>query len=246
MTNTILFIAKAGFVILTVLYWLLLLRQLWKGIDATLWDATRKQRVKLMIAGSLVFWILFVSAWSASGMMSDFSNFPFNFLPILAIPLITALLATFSETFKDILLNIPEEKIIGLQNFRFFVEILLWLLFIASALPVQMTFEGRNLDVLSGLTAPVIAFFVARKKISKTGLIAWNIVCLLLLINIVTVAMLSTPSPIRVFMNEPANTIVAVFPISFLPGFLVPLAYILHFLSLRQLAVKRSSQTSLG
>jgi hypothetical protein len=36
-------------------------------------------------------------------------------------------------------------------------------------------------------------------------------------------------------MNEPANTIVAVFPISWLPGLLVPLAYTLHIFSLKQL-----------
>jgi hypothetical protein len=42
------------------------------------------------------------------------------------------------------------------------------------------------------------------------------------------------PTPFRVFMNEPSNTIVAKFPIVWLPALLVPLAYGLHFLSLRQ------------
>jgi hypothetical protein len=240
MTNSILTTAKAGFVILTILYWLLLLRQLWQGIGNSNWDDTRKRRVKTLIAGALIFWLIFVSAWSASGMMSDFTKFPFNFLPVIMIPLVTVLIATFSNTFKVILSNIPGEKIIVLQNFRFFVEILLWMLFIISALPVQMTFEGRNFDILAGLTAPLIAYFVMRKKLSRTGVIVWNVFGLLLLTNIVTVAVLSTPSPVRVFMNDPANTIVAVFPISFLPGFLVPLAYTLHFFSLRQATLRRS------
>lgn len=239
-TNSILTIAKAGFVILTILYWLLLLRQLWQGIENSNWDDARKRRMKTMIAGSLIFWMIFVSAWSASGMMSDFTKFPFNFLPIIAIPLVTALVATFSNAFKIILTNIPEEKIIVLQNFRFFVEILLWMLFITSALPIQMTFEGRNFDILAGLTAPLIAYFVTRKRLSKTGVIVWNVFGLLLLTNIVTIAILSTPSPVRIFMNDPANTIVAVFPVSFLPGFLVPLAYTLHFFSLRQATLRES------
>lgn len=240
MTNSILTTAKAGFVILTILYWLLLLRQLWQGIANSDWDDTKKRRVKTLIAGSLIFWAIFVSAWSASGMMSDFTKFPFNFLPVLIIPLATALIATFSNTFRIILANIPEEKIIVLQNFRFFVEILLWMLFITSALPIQMTFEGRNFDILAGLTAPFIAYFVMRKRLTRTGVILWNVFGLLLLTNIVTIAILSTPSPVRVFMNDPANTIVAVFPISFLPGFLVPLAYTLHFFSLRQATLRRA------
>jgi hypothetical protein len=36
-------------------------------------------------------------------------------------------------------------------------------------------------------------------------------------------------------MNEPANTLVAKFPFILLPGVLVPLAYGLHILSLRQI-----------
>jgi hypothetical protein len=124
---------------------------------------------------------------------------------------------------------------VRLQSFRFFVEILLWMLFAVGLVPVQMTFEGYNFDILSGISAVVIALLTARGKISRTGLIIWNVVCLLLLINIVTIAILSTPSPVRVFMNEPVNRIVTYFPVSLLPGFLVPLAYMLHFFSLRQL-----------
>ena len=110
------------------------------------------------------------------------------------------------------------------------------MLFIAELLPEQMTFEGRNWDILAGFTAPIIAVLVSKGRISRTGIVIWNLVCLALLINIVTIAILSTPTPWRVFMNEPANYIVAYFPISWLPGFLVPLAYYLHFMSLRQMA----------
>ena len=98
-----------------------------------------------------------------------------------------------------------------------------------------MTFEGRNLDILSGITATLVAFLVYRKKLSRPLTIAWNVACLGLLANIVITAILSLPTPFRVFMNEPTNTIVAEFPIVWLPALLVPLAYGLHFLSIRQL-----------
>jgi hypothetical protein len=227
MTNSIITFAGIGFFALTVIYFLLLARLLWKGIDANEWTNERKTKIKKIILASLIVWGVFVSVWSATGIMGNFSNFPFNFIPVVAIPFC-----------KDILSKIPTEKIIRLQSFRFFVEILLWMLFISSAAPIQMTFEGRNFDILSGITAPLIAYLILRKKISKPLVLAWNVACLLLLINIVSVAILSTPSPIRVFMNEPANTIVTTFPVSFLPGFLVPLAYTLHFFSIRQLSAK--------
>jgi hypothetical protein len=72
-------------------------------------------------------------------------------------------------------------------------------------------------------------------------MIVWNVMGLLLLVNIVTIALLSMPTPFQYFHNEPMNTIVLKFPFVFLPGLLVPLAYGLHFLSLRQLA--QSSRT---
>ena len=64
---------------------------------------------------------------------------------------------------------------------------------------------------------------------------------LALLLNIVGVAMLSVPGPLRVFMNEPANTIIAEWPFVWLPAFVVPVALWSHLLSLRQL-VRRGAR----
>ena len=94
-------------------------------------------------------------------------------------------------------------------------------------------------DVLAGLTAPVIVYLCFVKGTwSRRVAIYWNIAGLLLLLNIVSIAILSTPVPFRVFMNEPANTLVATFPFVWLPAFLVPIAYSMHFFSLRQLGRK--------
>ncbi len=247
MESNFLLVANAGFILLTLVYLYLLLNQLWKGIQKTEWEDVRKKRILTFTIGSLVAWLLFVAVWALSGRMSDFSNFPFNFMPIIAVPLAAIiLLIIYSKSLVEVLQQIPPENIIRLQTFRVFVEVLLWALFVAGVAPEQMTFEGRNFDVVSGLTAPVIAFLVVRKKISKTGIIIWNIVCLGILINIVAIAVLSTPSPWRIFMEEPSNTIVTYFPVCWLPGFLVPLAYTLHFFSLKQMfsrASKKQLQT---
>ena len=232
--------AQLGFVILTVVYFTLLVKEFRNAIPLTSFDETKKKKLIWQIIVGLTLWAVFVSAWSLSGMMGDFSKFPFNIAPVFLIPLITALVITFSKTFTEIIRYIPIERFARLQSFRFFVEILLWFLFVAELIPDQMTFEGRNLDILAGITGPVIAYFASKGKISRTGLIVWNILCLCLLINIVVIAILSMPVPFRVFHNEPGSAIVGLFPISWLPGFLVPLAYILHFLSLRKLLTSKS------
>lgn len=232
-------IAAIGFPLITAVFYRLGLAELKKALQRSSFDESRRTRIFNRVLLTLIAWAVFTSAWSLSGMMQDFSKFPLNLVPVMVVPLIGMIIVTFSSTAKKILMHVEPQAIVRLQSFRFFVELVIWLLFIEKMLPVQMTFEGRNLDIISGITAPVIAWLVATQKVNKTVLVIWNIVCLGFLINIVTVAILSMPTPIQQFFNEPANVAVAKFPYVFLPVFLVPLAYMLHFFSLRQVVIKK-------
>ena len=232
-------VTQVGFVVLTVVFFFLLYREFRIALPSSSLSDVQQKKFLNTFLGILIGWAVIVSAASITGVMGNFSIFPFNISPLLIVPLVVILLFTFSKSVKEVLPHIPPANIIRLQVFRVFVEILLWFLFLDNLLPIQMTFEGRNFDVLSGLTAPIIAFLVLRNKLSKSVIIIWNLACLGLLINIVTIAILSMPTPFRYFMNEPANTIVAEFPISWLPTFLVPLAYLLSFISIRQLTLKK-------
>lgn len=203
--KSLLLLAQIGFVILSIVYLGLLIREFRTALHLAGFDEVKKKTLINRILITLIGWAAFVSLWSLSGIMKNFSLFPFNIAPIMVIPLVAVIVITLSPTFTELLRHIPRHHIIRLQSFRFFVELLLWALFVAGNLPIQ---------------------------------IIWNIACLGLLMNIVTVAIMSMPGPLLVFDNEPRNTIVAVFPISWLPGLLVPLAYTLHFFSLRQLLKK--------
>jgi hypothetical protein len=244
MKTPLLFTAQIGFVAISLVYYFFFLRELRKGVAATSWNEKRKRNANTLIIAIPILLTAVISFWSLSGIMSNFSLFPLNFMPVLFLPMIIALYLTFSSSFTEVLRNIAPENIIRLQSFRFFVEILLWLLFIDNVIPVQMSFEGRNFDVIAGITAPFIAWMVATGKVSRTGMIIWNVLGVCLLFNIVSIAVLSLPTPIQVFTDAPV-TIVAYFPISFLPGLLVPLAYTLHFFSLRQIALNKKTAASL-
>lgn len=233
--ETLLYRATAfGFIALTVVMYTFVLRELKKGLDRSNWDDLRKKKIFRKVLYTIVGWTIFISALALSGFLQQFSSFPPRLMIVLAVPLVTMIIVTFSMTTGELLLHIEPRSIVRLQVFRLFVEILLWSLYIQNVLPVQMSFEGRNFDVLAGLTAPFAAYFLTQ---NRTALVIWNLLSLGLLINIITIAILSLPSPFRVFMNEPANTIVSYFPFVWLPGLLVPLAYGLHFLSLRQLGI---------
>jgi len=103
-----------------------------------------------------------------------------------------------------------------------------------------MTFEGFNFDILSGILALPVGYLLSRKKSYAPQLaVAYNVIGMLLLVNILVIAVLSMPTPFRYFQNEPANTLVAQFPFILLPGILVPIAYSMHIFSLRQILTRK-------
>jgi hypothetical protein len=236
--NTSYFLVQLGFALLTFVFFSLLLRILKAAIAQSLFPDNQKKNIFPGILISLIVWLVFISVLSITGILGDFDAFPPRVVFILPIPLIALIWVLNVKGTGEILRHAPAHQLIRLQVFRVFVELLLWALFIQNLLPEQMTFEGRNFDIIAGLTAPVVAWLYQHNKVSRGFVIAWNFIGLGLLINIVSIAVLSMPTPFRMFMNEPANTIVAAFPISWLPGLLVPLAYWLHLLSLKQLLQK--------
>ncbi len=116
--------------------------------------------------------------------------------------------------------------LIGFQSFRILVEIFLWWGHREGVVPVQLTWEGRNFDVLTGLSAPVMGWLAARGSLATMAIKIWNLAGLALLVNVVSVAALSMPTPLQRF--EPVNLFVAEAPFVWLPLFLVQSAWFGH------------------
>ncbi len=137
---------------------------------------------------------------------------------------------------------IPAYVLMGLESFRIVVEFLLHELFLIGLVPRMLTYEGANFDVLIGLSAPFVAWLLATKRLAPRGAIAWNLVGIAMVANVVVRSILTTPGPTRLIDTEIANQAVTLFPYTFIPGFLAPLAVLLHVLAIRGL---RSTQNHL-
>lgn len=193
----------------------------------------RKFSVVLIV---IIAWLAILGVLANIGFFQDFSALPPRLLLVLFSSFFVILLVTFSKGFTNLLRSTPPHWLVYFQSFRILVEVLLWVAFSRGLLPQQMTFEGYNFDIISGVLAlPAGWLLQTRKPFARAAAIAYNIIGLLLLFNIITIAVLSMPTPFRQFMNEPANTIVATFPFVYLPGVLVVLAFTFHVFSLRQL-----------
>jgi hypothetical protein len=207
----------------------------------------KQQRKFGVVLIAIIAWLIIVGVTAGLGFFQDFSALPPRLLLVLFSAFFIVLLITFSKGFTNLLRSVPAHWLVYFQSFRIFVEVLLWVAFSRGLLPQQMTFDGYNFDIITGVLAlPVGWLLQTRKPFARVAAIAYNIIGLLLLFNIITIAVLSMPTPFRQFMNEPANTIVATFPFVYLPGVLVVLAFTFHVFSLRQLLTLRQPYSKIS
>ena len=184
----------------------------------------------------LVVWLIFTMLIASSGFLNEYNKMPPHLLLLVLPPFLFILVLFKAKQFTDLTEQFNVFWLVYAQSFHILMEFILWLLYRNHLIPVQMTFEGRNFDILIGVSAPLVAYFCFVKKTwSPKIALAWNFAGIALLVNIVVVAILSTPYPFRYFMNEPANTIVFSFPFIWLPSFVVPFAFLLHFIAIRRL-----------
>src|SRR5260370_19768582 len=101
----------------------------------------------------LIAWLILLGILSIRGFFADFSALPPRLAFAMLPPLILVLLFTRSRAGKELLQHVQPQWLIYLQSFRILVEIAIWLLVRNGILPVQMSFEGRNFDILTGLLA---------------------------------------------------------------------------------------------
>jgi len=215
-----------------------------KALRKTEWTKQRRQKIFFTTSITVLFWIVMLTVLSYNGFFADFNTLPPRPVLALLIPLPVVLVFSFSQTGKRLLERVPPQWLVFMQTFRIFVELLIWFAFLANELPVQMSFEGKNFDVLAGLLAlPAGLLLLQKKEWSSKIILIYNIIGLALLINILVIAVLSMPTPFRHFMNEPSAILIAHFPFILLPGLMVPIAYSMHIFSLRQPFIKKNSET---
>ncbi len=220
---------------LTFICVILIFKQIKRVLPLTSFSAEKQNKIFKGSLFALIAGLSLVMMIAMTGWLANYESLPprpgFVILPAFLI----VVWLWNNSTVDELLKHIPPKNIIYLQTFRVFVEIALWMFFLANVLPIQMTFEGYNFDILSGLFAIPVAYAVFEKGAPKWIAVLYNVFGLILVTTIVVISILSIPGPTRYFMNEPANSIIGEFPFIWLPVFLVNLAVFLHGLSLKQI-----------
>jgi hypothetical protein len=153
-------------------------------------------------------------------------------LPLLLL-IVGLLLSRKARAWMD---KLPLSVLTLLHTIRVPVELTLYALYLHQQIPQLMTFEGRNFDILAGLTAPIVAYLAfSRKNVSALGLLVWNIFALGLVTNIVAHAVVSAPMPFQQMAFEQPNVAVLKAPYVWLPGIIVPAVLFSHAVAIQRL-----------
>ncbi len=158
-------------------------------------------------------------------------------MPVLAGVVALVFFLPTGRTFA----RLPQSFWMGLQAVRLPLELFMASMAGYGLLPMEMTFHGRNFDILTGLAALPAAFLVARRGEyrSRALVLAFNLCGLGLALWVVGHGLLSAPTAFQKLHLSMDNRWLAYFPWIWLPLGVVPLAFLAHAVSLRKLWLSR-------
>ena len=198
------------------------------------------RRLSVPFLIGLSIWLAYVAAMSWSGIVANPAfRPPAAFLVMLPAVLFIVFVLALLPTGRRISIAFPVWLLVGAQSFRVGVELLLHRLWTDGLVPRLMTYEGGNVDIFVGLSAPIIAWIATRGRIGLAVAQVWNVVGLAALANIVVRAALTAPGQIKIIESEVPNLAIGTFPFTFIAAFLAPLAFALHVLAIRAIRAKR-------
>ena len=188
----------------------------------------------------LPFWMIFQVVLAIGGFYQNFDSVPPRLILFGPLPAALLIAPIFVFASGDFFGSLPLRILTLIHVIRIPVEIVLHWLYSGGGIPREMTFSGYNFDIVSGLTALIVYFLAFRNgKVNVRLLFAWNILGLALLAVIVTLAILSFPSPMEQIAFEQPNRAVAFFPYIWLPTVVVPVVLFCHAASIYKLSTNR-------
>ena len=128
----------------------------------------------------------------------------------------------------------PLWVVIAMQTFRIGVELLLHRLYLDGLAFRIVTYQGGNMDIWIGLSAPLIAWTSTGGHWGERLALGWNVAGALTLANAITLGALTAPG-LNLIHAEVPNVAIGAFPFTYIAGFFAPLAMALHALSVRGL-----------
>lgn len=197
----------------------------------------RLRALRLTCAVAAV-WMVVTWAAAESGVLRQWDATPPPFALLVAGIVGLAVAMAFTGYGTRIARGLPLWTLVAVQGFRLPLELAMHAMYERGVMPVQMSYSGRNFDIVTGGTALVVAWLVATGRGGRRLVLAWNVLGLILLVNVVTIAILSTPR-FRYFGDDRLNVWITYPPFVWLPAVMVLAALAGHLIVFRAVALRK-------
>jgi hypothetical protein len=192
------------------------------------------QLQRRFVVGAII-WLTIVGGASFAGLLLPRTGRPLPFAIVMISVLALGIAIARSRVGDRLARGSSLAVLVGFQSFRLPLELAMHRAFTEGLMPVQMSYSGRNFDVVSGATALALACAMLVTTVPRWLVAVWNVLGLVLLANILGVAMLSAPN-IAYFGPDRLNVWVMWMPYTLLPAVMVLAAWAGHLIVLRALA----------
>jgi small-conductance mechanosensitive channel len=197
-------------------------------------DPSTARRVGILTLAASAVWMATTWIVAATGILVRFDRSPPPFAILVLTILVLAFVIAFSRLGARLSTHLPLWLLVAVQGFRFPLELAMHAMYERGVMPIQMSYSGRNFDILTGVSAIAVAFLVWSSRGGRRLVLAWNILGLALLVNVIAVAVLGTPK-FQYFGPDHLNLWVTIPPFVWLPAVMVLAALTGHLLIFRAL-----------
>ena len=200
-------------------------------------------RHTMMLAIGAAIWMALSAIAASSGFLARFDLVPPPMLAMIASVFAVSFAIGLSPLGRAVASETSLVVLVGLQSFRFPLELVMHHAGSRSIMPVQLSFSGYNFDIVTGISATLLAILIRFKaNVPNVVVWTWNIWGTLCLIAIATIAIAASPV-VRAFGDDPRNlnTWVLFFPYVWLPVVLVTIAISGHVIITRKLLLQRAT-----
>jgi hypothetical protein len=199
---------------------------------------------RMRARSAMLAWMGLFALLAERGVLARFDQRPPPLALAMAAFVLSGLLLALSPVGATFARGLPIAWLVGAQGFRFPLELVMHQAAREGVMPVEMSYLGYNFDIVTGITALIVADLAQRGRATHRLIFAWNVLGCVLLAIIVTVAVLASPM-IRAFGDAPAhvNTWIAYFPYIWLGTVLVASAVFGHVVIFRALRAASPAST---
>lgn len=213
-----------------------LLLGLRSALSRAAWPATDRAKALWGVSSLFVGWFVLAVVTSIAGYYRPPFGRPPTIQYGLLVPIVVGVLLFRSWPLLRRAFDIvPSNWLVGVQLYRVLGVIFL-VLYAGGHLPGLFALPAGLGDTLVGVLAPLVAVSLARSpEHSARRVRLWNLLGITDLVVAVTMGFLTSPSPFQIAAFDRPSGLIAMFPLSLIPVFAIPLSILLHLASLQKL-----------